>query len=320
MNRAPTFIELRRDVIQATVHVQAERRARHFGLGSKVDELGIRLAFTGYLLGVMAGDAAKRKVSSRPKMFIELQLTKRHPDNFRFGDFVCLCGNAIGIRFNRIKDGFVSPRVPYGRFHWKSENSELVYRLFTRYLGLKVGELTTWNPVVLDWILRAPKYFRICFLQGLAGSDGYVHFENQQVHLIVSPNAELVARILDSLGIRFSSTQSKGLDIIKISVNDAVRLPIFNPHVKSYRFDFVQQMASAKRLRRGRWPGWLASRVEDLAQGSLTTREIMMRILEEYNLLIRASSIRRHARTVASKPLSADKGINRLFGRGLMGP
>ena len=303
-----------------SVHNQADGRTRRFGFGSKINELGIRLGLTGYLLGIMVGDASKRKMSSRPKMFVELQLTKRHRDNLRFGEFVGLCANAVGVRFNRIEDRFVGPRVPYGRFHWKSENSEFVYWLFTRCLGLRPGELTTWNPVALEWILGAPKYFRICFLQGLADSDGYVHFENQEVHLITSPNAELVAKTLVSLGICYSSAVSQGLDILKISMRDARRLPIFSPYVKSYRFTFVRQIDSAKRLRKGPWPGWLVSRVERLAQRSLTTREIMMTILKEHNLLIRATSVRRHSRQFAPSIPEANKGINRLFGRGLMGP
>lgn len=266
MTHELTFAELVSAIAKQPVHRQTMRRAGRFGLGSEVSELRIRLRLIGYFLGVMVGDASKRKMSSLKKMFVELQLTKRHRDNIRFGEFVGLCVNVGGVRFNRIGDRFVSPRVPYGRFHWKSENSEFVYWLFTRCLGLRPGELTTWNPVNLDWILTAPKYFRISFLQGLSDSDTYVHFENQEIRLIVSPNAEIIRNILKSLGISFSPTASKGLDILKIPVCEASRLPIFSPHVKGYRFNFTERLVSAKRLRRGPWPNWLVSRVETLAQ------------------------------------------------------
>jgi hypothetical protein len=256
------------------------------------------MRLVGYLLGIMLGDASKRKPSSRPKMFLELQLTKRHSDNLRLGEFVGLCANAGGVRFNRIADRFVGPRVPYGRFHWKSENSQFIYWLFTGWLGLRLGELTTWNPVNLDWILAAPRYFRVWFLQGLADSDGYVHLENREVHMIVSPNAKLITRILTSLGISCSQGTSKGLDLVRISVDDAYHLPIFSPYVKSYRFRFARQLWSAKRLRRGPWPGWLATRVETLAKRNLSTREIMMDVLREHNLFIRAANVRRHAKRV----------------------
>lgn len=302
------------------MHRQTIRRAWRFGIGSEIDEMEVRLRLIGYLLGVMVGDASKRKISSRLKMFVELQLTKRHRDNLRFGEFVGLCANVGGVRFNRVVDRFVGPRVPYGRFHWKSENSEFIYWLFTRCLGLKPGELTTWNQVNLAWILAAPKYFRICFLQGLADSDGYVHFENQEVHVIVSPNAELVAKILASLGISFSPAISKGLDILKISMYDAKRLPIFNPLVKSYRFNFVERLVSAKRLRRGPWPSWLVSRVETLGKRRLATRDIMLDILRRHNLLIRAANVRRHVKGARLNLSGPTKSINRQIGRRSVGP
>jgi len=133
-------------------------------------------------------------------------------------------------------------------------------------------------------------------MQGLADSDGYVHFENQEVHLIVSPNVELVSRILISIGIHHTSGVNKGLDILKISIKDAYRLPIFSPRVKSYRFKLVQRLASAKRLNRGPWPTWLSSQVDGLVAGKHSTRGIMLDILDRHNLLVRASNVRRHAR------------------------
>jgi hypothetical protein len=315
-----TFAAFRASVRSQPVHRQATRRATRFCIGSQVGETGVRLRLVGYLLGIMVGDASKRKPSSLRKMFIELQLTKRHPDNVRLGEFVGLCANAGGVRFNRIADRFVGPRVPYGRFHWKSENSEFIYWLFTRCLGLGLGELTTWNPVNLEWILRSPRYFRIWFLQGLADSDGYVHLENREVHVIVSPNAELMAKVLTSLGIRYSRAISKGLDILRISIDNAWRLPIFSPYVKSYRFRLVERLASAKRLRRGPWPSWLVLRVEILAKRNLTTKEIMLDILSEHNLFIRAANVRRHTKYVRLNIPMANKGINRQIGRGSVGP
>src|SRR5712692_2250074 len=302
------------------LHRQTMRRARGLDFCSEIGEIEVRLGLIGYLLGVMVGDASKRKMSSLLKMFIELQLTKRHRDNLRFGEFVGLCANVGGVRFNRVVDRFVGPRVPYGRFHWKSENSEFVYWLFTRCLGLKPGELTTWNQVNIAWILAAPKYFRICFLQGLADSDGYVHFENQEVHVIVSPNAELVTKILTSLGMSFSPAISKGLDILKISMYDAKRLPIFNPQVKSYRFKFVERLVPAKRLRRGPWPSWLVSCVETLGKERLATRDIMLDILRRHNLLIRASNVRRHIKGSRINLSGPTKSINRQIGRRPVGP
>ena len=314
------FGDLREAVSRQPIDGDGIERARRLGFDYDIVNLRIRLSLIGYLLRVMIGDASKRKGSSRPKMFIELQLTKRHPDNLRLGEFVGLCANVSGIRFSRIKDNFVGPRVPYGRFHWKSENSEFVYWLFTRCLGLRSGELTTWHAVVVDWILAAPKYFRISFLQGLADSDGYVHFENQQVHLIVSPNSKAVGMILSSLGISYSATISKGLDILKISINDAYRLPIFNPYVRSYRFKSVLQIRLGRSLRRGPWQKWLVTEVEELAKRNFSTTEVIMSILRRHKLLIRAANVRRHIRRVRLNSINANKSINRQIGRRPVGP
>lgn len=78
--------------------------------------------------------------------------------------------------------------------------------------------------------------FRIGFLQGLADSDGYVHLQDQEVHLIVSPNKINVAGLLRSLHVPFSSCVRKGLDVLRLKVKEAALIPIFSPHVGSYRF------------------------------------------------------------------------------------
>lgn len=320
MKSGIAFADVQKVVIAQPVHDQASRRAKRFGLGSRIHSAKIRLELLGYLLGILIGDAAKRKTSRRSKMFIELQLTKRHYDNCRLGEYVGLCGNVVGLRFSRIGDNYKDARSPYGRFHWKSESSEFVYWLFTICLGLEPGQLTTWDPVKMDWILQAPRYFRLGFLQGLADSDGYVHFEKFEVHLIASPNANLIATVLASLGVGYTAEVSKGLDILKLKINDAFDLSIFNPRVGTYRYRLVQRLAHARRLRRGPWPNWLASKVDKLASRNLTTREIMTLVLNRYNLFIRAPNVRRHARMIRLTVPSANKGINWQPKRRMLGP
>lgn len=269
---------------------------RKFGMGPHdINSDETRLRLLAYLLGFMVGDAAKRNVTNnRQKMLIELQLTKKHKDNLRLGEFVGLCANACGLRFDRINDRFVSRSVPFGRYHWKSANSSFVYWLFTCCLGLNPGQLTTWDPVSIGWIIKMPRWFRIGFLQGLADSDGYVHLQDQEVHLIVSPNMKSIGGILRSLRVRFSPGISKGLDILKLKVKDAALLPIFNPHVNSYRLKLAIRLAAAGKLPRGPWPRSLKSYVEMLARRGLSTREILLDVLAKRKLAIRASNVRRH--------------------------
>jgi hypothetical protein len=82
-----------------------------------------RRGFFAYLVGFMIGDAAKRRATSGSEMFIELVLTKRHSENLRLGEFVGLCANACGIRFSQVNDHVVNARIPFGRYHWKSQHS-----------------------------------------------------------------------------------------------------------------------------------------------------------------------------------------------------
>lgn len=291
-----TPTELRRVVKEQPIHAQATRRARmfHTSPANLLKGKG-RLGLVAYLLGFMVGDASKRKVTTKQeKMFIELELTKRHRTNLRLGEFVGLCANACGIRFYRIDDKFVGPTVPYGRYHWKPENSFIVMWLFARCLGLKPGQLTTWDPVSIKWISRMPRSFRIAFLQGLADSDGYVHLENQEVHLIVSPNKRAIAGILKSLRVPFSSSISRGMDLLKMKVRDAAILPIFNPTARTYRFELMIRLASAERLPTGPWPAGLRSYVENLGRQGISTKEILWKVLGKRNLAIRASNVRRH--------------------------
>lgn len=95
MNAQVTLAELRTAVRGLQIHSQALDRLRRFHMVRQdIDKEGTRLQFLAYLLGIMVGDAAKRKVTTKQqKMPIELQLTRKHRDNFRLGEFVGLCVN-----------------------------------------------------------------------------------------------------------------------------------------------------------------------------------------------------------------------------------
>ena len=145
------------------------------------------------------------------------------------------------------------------------------------------------------------KIFRISFLQGLADSDGYIHIQDQEVHPIVSPNLDSVRRILDSLQVDYGVGISKGMDLLKIRSKAAANLPIFNPIGRSYRYSFLLIVANARRLRRGPWPTWLGSRVDELISRGLSTGELLRQILFEQGILIRATNVRRHRANLLAK-------------------
>ena len=142
------------------------------------------------------GDAAKRRSSPATEIFLEVGLTKKHPDNERLGEFVGLCVNMFGISYYKINERVVNARLPHGRYHWKSQPSQFLTWTFKNCLGLRYGQLTAYDPVSIDWISSMPRSFRVAFLQGFADSDGYVHLQDQEAHIIVSPNLASVTRIL----------------------------------------------------------------------------------------------------------------------------
>lgn len=196
------------------------------------------------------------------------------------GEFVGLCANACGLKFSRIHDRVLNERLPYGRYHWKSEHSTIVTWLFNRCLGLRYGQLTTYDAARVAWVASMPRSFKIWFLQGLGDSDGYVRLQDQEVHLITSPNSKTVRRILDSMKISYRLGISKNLDIIQLPVLAASKLPMFSPHVKSYRYSLMMNLVNARRLRSGPWPSWLRKRVVCLANQNKTTGQILRRVLE----------------------------------------
>jgi len=202
------------------------------------------------------------------------------------------------VYYYKINDRFVNERLPHGRYHWKSRPSPIITWMFRRCLGLKDGQLTTYDPVSIDWITSMERSFRIAFIQGLADSDGYVHLQNQEVHLIVSPNLASVSKILDSLSVGYLSGVSKGMDIIKIRCKEAADLPIFSPMAKSYRYARLVKLAGARRLGYGPWPRWLASSVDVSLRRGYSTNETLLAILAKYDIAIRASNVRRHKKRI----------------------
>jgi len=198
VDRAAIIRRLSSVEVSSDVQVRREK----LGLSESFIQENRRNLF-GYLLGFLVGDAAKRRSSPSCEMFLEVQLTKKHRQNERLGEFVGLCANACGIRYYKIDDRFVNERLPHGRYHWKSQPSPLLSWMFSRCLGLLKGQLTAYDSVSIDWICSMERPFRIAFLQGLADSDGYVHLQDQETHVIVSPNLASVSKIFDSLNVRY---------------------------------------------------------------------------------------------------------------------
>ncbi len=252
-----------------------------------------------YLLGILIGDSSKTGIKRKQRVTrrIHLRLSKGYKTNERLGEFVKLCTNYLSMRMNRCKDCPAGKRNVYPFYTWISQSSLLIQWIFNVCLGLKNNELTTYNPIRADWILKSPREFKIFFLQGLADSDGFVDFSSQKVGIITEPNTGLIKNILKSLNISAKPwliTRTK-LWTLMISIKDAYNLPTFNPTVKSYRYEQMEKLYKAKKIS-GKWPPWLIEKVEKNIKNGLKGTEIVKKILNEENIAIRTKNIHKRAK------------------------
>ncbi len=244
--QVPAEIKTYEDVVKVVSQIQslstAPAAAAEFGI-TDTHLANMREELFAYILGMMVGDSSKSGGEQErfASMSLDLQLTLKEPSNERLGKFLCLCLNSIGLRMTRIRDKQATGVTRFGKqpsaaFRWTSERSPLLAWIFSVALGLAWSERTSYNPLKMDWILSAPRVFRLRFVQGLADSDASV--KHHEVIVTSVPNAEFVAVLLRSLGAtRAHSVQENGqLLRTYISWREAVALPLFNEFVGGYRF------------------------------------------------------------------------------------
>ena len=258
---------------------------------SKLDE---RMLAFAYFLGVMVGDMGKYPKRRREyeTMRVGLQLSKAHESNLRLGNYVVGCAALLGIRMKRVGDYIRPENRPYNAYRWRSQSSELLMWMFRACLGMDFDKVTTEVPVSADWLNFAPRAFQKSFVQGVADSDGYVDVNKHEVGIVADPNEFLIGRILERLKIPFRPAIGKGQATVVMNVMHAHSLPIFNPVVRSYRFELAERLSNATRLQ-GPWPGWLRGEVDRLLSSGASPKEIILTILNRYGVAIRSQHIRR---------------------------
>jgi len=227
------------------------QRAALFGITRAQVQL-MRPELFAYLLGIMVGDSGKLggEQSRYSSMNLDLQLTLKRVTNERLGEFVLMTANCLGIEMDRRRDkqptgATARAEHPSAAYRWSSERSPLIAWMFSAGLDLGWEETTTTHPVRMNWILETPRQFRLRFVQGIADSDGCV--KNYVVEIASVPNADFLARVLQSLGATTAHTAYEGGDPLKTRLNakQASTLPIFNEFVNSNRY---QKLMSGKKL------------------------------------------------------------------------
>jgi hypothetical protein len=246
---------------------------------------------------------SKARGRSRPNMQVMLKLSMHHKTNLRFGDYVATCAGLLGIRMTRIKDCIrhhPEDKSTFGAYVWTSQVSEFFLWMFEKCLGLQPGETTTRNPIRASWILKMPRQFQVCFLQGVADSDGYVDLNKHEVGIVVEPNQGLIRRLLNQLRVYYRESESKHQATVLLSVKEAFAIPMFSPFSRTHRFELASRLARAQRLQ-GRWPTWLRAEVDELSNRGERTGKIVLSILDKYNIAIRSQHIRKSVRSRSQK-------------------
>ncbi len=249
-----------------------------------------------YFLGMLVGDSSKTGIQRKNRVTrrVHIRLSKAFPTNEKLGEYTSFCVRSLGLSMDRKKDCPPGKLNTYPFYTWISQSSSFFQWVYRTVLGLSNQQLTTYDKIYLEWILTAPREFKVSFIQGLADSDGFVDFSSHQVGIITQPNTDLIQRILSSLNI-YSTPKlltRDGLWVLMIHYKDAYTLPVFNPIVKSYRYVHTEKLFYANRIP-GHWPDDLIELVESYLKEGLRPTEIVKKILYEKNIAIRVRSINR---------------------------
>jgi len=199
-----------------------------------------------YLIGFMAGDAGKDypRSSGRSRhdtsSCIDTNMSKI-VSNRRLLEFVGLCLEVFGIPSHFVRGSKHGIR-------FKSGHSRMLSWILEVCLGLKADQRTSRDKIDVTWIPQTTHEFKVHFIQAVADSDGSVDRNGYYVNIETIPNPELFARILRSLGTTPHVYQYPRQSCVRVSLADAVRLPIFNPVVCSYRYVALMDKARMRNI------------------------------------------------------------------------
>lgn len=256
----------------------------------------------GFLMGILIGDAAKKR-QYKWHRHIELVLSKKYKTNLRIGTFTCECAQALGLRMVRRPDLAAHGGKPNGFYVWTSQSSPLVDWMFNICLGLKDNELTTYNPVRMEWALTAPRAFRQGLVQGIAESDGSVSIASQTVEFWIGPNWTFMKRLLLTFGVR-SFRSRLALSVSKREIDRIRLIPPFAPHLGTVRHHKFERLAAARHIGHGkRIPRAIREAISNESQRGLSAPRISEEILSKFGILVSFEGIQRWARRVRSRGL-----------------
>jgi hypothetical protein len=306
----PTEMASYRDVVRVIEQLkpteESFRIMGDFGYGSKDELLSDRVNLYSFFGGAMAGDAGKPlKGSSRfPSNAATLILSKAKPNSYRFGGFASLSVNAsLGLAMHRIRDAPQSEQryTKSECYRWITPASPLIAWTLRVFMGLRKGEKTTYDPLRMDWLLDAPKEFKIYFLQGLLESDGWVNPGNDRVVFVSSPNEKLLTGLLSSLDVRHRLYQQRQITRIEFETELGLPLNIFSPRIHSNNHENLVTMANARRFpERKRLPTWFLETIRPIIAMKLNNAQACLEIAKLTGMKVSDHTVKKYRKSILS--------------------
>ena len=248
----------------------------------------------GFLVGMLIGDSAKSR-SKNWHRHVGLVLSMGYDTNKRIGDLTCICARSLGWRMHPTKDQPKPSHKPHGFYQWVSQASPLVDWIFNVVLGLKDGEVTTYDPVKMDWALSAPEDFRRGLIQGTAESDGSVSIASQAVEFWIEPSRDFFMELLLTFGVK-SFKNRQALTVTRSQVPRLGDVPAFSPLLKTARYARFQKLLDARHIDRGKR---VPAEIRDFMLNnpeSLPVPEVSERVLDQFGVLLSFETVQRWAR------------------------
>jgi hypothetical protein len=199
-----------------------------------------------FLLAFLVGDSGKYYSEYVPnarhyQKTAMNTLMKERQSNHRVLRYVQLAMETVGIHSQQVRS---DPSL----VRWHSEASDVLTWMMRVCIGLKEAQRTSTHRVNMDWLKSCPRNLIIAFLQGLADSDGNVVKHGYYADISSVPNTGLYKELLDILEIDSHQYPKERPKQIRILLQFAVNLPLFNPIIRSYKYEQLIQHSVTRKL------------------------------------------------------------------------
>ena len=218
---------------------------KFFGLKSEWAEQKQTSLF-GHLLGFVVGDAGKNypEYEKRSRHYRKMAFNTNmstNPSNYRVLWYTQLCLEKLGISSHEGES-------KYEVIRWQSRSTNLNTWMIQSLSWTEGRRANQYTSLRMDWIQGAPKEFILAFLQGLADSDGNVNKYGYHANISSVPNTLFYKELFEILGVEAHAYPKDKPQQVRVWLEPAIRLPFFNPIIRSYRYEQLIQHGIRRKL------------------------------------------------------------------------